>query len=141
MHTKKSGTNDNTKNVSQLLEMTRQHQDFGVVDSKAADSIHFNTEVSEPWISKHEGIFLSSIVLLFFLIVMCLATYLIKIGRQPDLILKMFGTILIICIAAFLIVAGYDDKQIAPVIGLLGTIAGYLLGSHSKDEKKTEPKS
>ena len=33
--------------------------------------------------------------------------------------------------AIFLVVAGYSDQQIAPVIGLLGTIAGYLLGKES----------
>ena len=33
----------------------------------------------------------------------------------------------------FLIVAGYTEKQIAPVIGLLGTIAGYLLGKSSSE--------
>lgn len=31
--------------------------------------------------------------------------------------------------AVFLTIAGYDQQQIAPVVGLLGTIIGYLLGS------------
>jgi hypothetical protein len=39
-----------------------------------------------------------------------------------------FGTILIITTSVFLVVAGYSSNQIAPVTGLLGTLAGYLLG-------------
>ena len=35
---------------------------------------------------------------------------------------------LIIISTLFLITAGYSNDQIAPAIGLLGTIAGYLLG-------------
>jgi hypothetical protein len=35
---------------------------------------------------------------------------------------------LIIIAGLFLMTAGYSDQQIAPVIGLLGTIVGYLLG-------------
>jgi hypothetical protein len=32
----------------------------------------------------------------------------------------------------FLITAGYTSDQIAPMIGLLGTIAGYLLGKSTQ---------
>jgi hypothetical protein len=42
--------------------------------------------------------------------------------------LRALATILIITFAVFLIVAGYSDQQIAPAFGLLGTLAGYLLG-------------
>jgi biopolymer transport protein ExbB/TolQ len=35
--------------------------------------------------------------------------------------------------AVFLVVAGYTDTQIAPVMGLLGTVAGYLLGKEPKE--------
>jgi hypothetical protein len=43
-------------------------------------------------------------------------------------VLRVLGTILILVFALFLVLAGCDDKQIAPVLGLLGTVAGYLLG-------------
>ena len=46
----------------------------------------------------------------------------------PDSIIRVFGIILIIPLSVLLVVAGYSEKQIAPVIGLLGVIAGYLLG-------------
>jgi len=41
---------------------------------------------------------------------------------------RIVSITLIIVAGLFLIVAGYSDSQIAPVIGLLGTIVGYLLG-------------
>ncbi|MGR8964215.1 hypothetical protein [Rhizobium leguminosarum] len=36
--------------------------------------------------------------------------------------------ILIIGSAVFILTAGYDDKQAAPLFGLLGTVVGYLFG-------------
>jgi hypothetical protein len=75
-------------------------------------------------------------VLVFGLVVLLVAAHLIRNGKSADSILKIFGTITIIIAAVFLIVAGYSDRQISPVIGLLGTIAGYLLG---KESNKREP--
>ena len=70
---------------------------------------------------------------------------------MPEQILRTFGILVIIFAAVFLVIAGYSDTQITPVIGLLGTIAGYLLGrktdqppargdrkSTSSDEKKSQ---
>lgn len=75
---------------------------------------------------------LSCALLAFGLVVLFLIGYLIKVGKDPEDLLRSFGTVLIIIAAVFLIVAGYSEKQIAPVIGLLGTVAGYLLGkSHA----------
>lgn len=48
---------------------------------------------------------------------------------------RMVGLTLVIVAGLFLITAGYSQDQIAPMVGLLGTIAGYLLGKTSpKDE-------
>ena len=35
---------------------------------------------------------------------------------------------MVVTAGLYLIVAGYSDTQIAPMMGLLGTIIGYLLG-------------
>jgi uncharacterized membrane protein len=64
---------------------------------------------------------------------------LIRSGIKTEAVLRIFGTILIIMLAVFLVVAGYTDTQIAPVMGLLGTIAGYLLGKETKETKETKP--
>lgn len=82
------------------------------------------------WWSNTQAMTISSVVLLFGLVVFALATYLLKAGKEFEAVLRVFGTIMIVFLAVFLVVAGYSDTQIAPVMGLLGTIAGYLLGRH-----------
>ncbi|SFU78409.1 hypothetical protein [Nitrosospira multiformis] len=95
------------------------------------------------WWSVTNAMTMSSIVLLFGLLVILLATYLIKSGQNTESVLRIFGTILIIMVSVFLVVAGYNDTQIAPVMGLLGTIVGYLLGKDTKETsgKDTKEKS
>lgn len=90
-----------------------------------------------PWWSTRNAMTISAALLVFGVVVLLLATYLIKVGKSSEAVLRIFGTILIIVIAVFLVVAGYSDTQIAPVMGLLGTIAGYLLGKESKEKPPT----
>ncbi len=73
---------------------------------------------------------------LFAMILLACVTILLRREREhvePEQILRTFGILVIIFAAIFLVIAGYSDTQITPVIGLLGTIAGYLLG------RKIEP--
>lgn len=86
------------------------------------------------WWSVNDAMTISAAVLIFGLIISLTIGYLLAKGKQPEHLLRTFGTILIIISAVFLVVAGYSDKQIAPVMGLLGTIAGYLLGKSSSGE-------
>ncbi len=82
--------------------------------------------------AKDGGLWLSGMLLFFSFLVICILSYLIKQDASKlESLLKVFGTILIIVVSIFLIVAGYSEKQIAPVIGLLGTLAGYLLGKQN----------
>jgi zinc transporter ZupT len=83
------------------------------------------------WWSTTNAATMSSIVLVFGLLICVLVMMLMRQGRNADSVLKVMGTILIIISSIFLVVAGYTDTQIAPVMGLLGTIAGYLLGKNS----------
>lgn len=46
----------------------------------------------------------------------------------------MIGLTLVVTAGLFLITAGYSETQIAPMMGLLGTIAGYLLGKEAADD-------
>ncbi|KVG15927.1 hypothetical protein WJ25_24580 [Burkholderia thailandensis] len=71
---------------------------------------------------------ISAVVLVFGLVTIGIAAGLI-LRRIPHIaVLRVLGTVLILVFAVFLVVAGYSDKQIASVLGLLGTVAGYLLG-------------
>lgn len=99
-----------------------------------------NQEIAQPdpsnanWWTPTSAMTMSSLVLLYGLFTIALATWLIKAGKKSESILRVYGTIMIIVISVFLVVAGYSNNQIAPVTGLLGTIAGYLLGKGSKDD-------
>jgi len=75
---------------------------------------------------------ISSVILIFGAVVVGIAAYLIRKETDGQIILKVLATILIITFAVFLIVAGWSDQQIAPAMGLLGTIAGYLLGKDTR---------
>lgn len=56
--------------------------------------------------------------------------FLLKMGKGfGNVTFKTIGIILILTASLFLVVTGYSQAQITPVIGLLGTIAGYIFGS------------
>jgi hypothetical protein len=73
------------------------------------------------------GIFVFAVVLFLML------SILIWKNKSVDSLLRTFGILLIIIAAVFLVIVGYSDQQIAPVMGLMGTIAGYLLS------RRTDP--
>lgn len=66
----------------------------------------------------------------FTLIVVNVMANMMKGVRQPSSIsiLRLMGIPVIICAAMCLIFAGFNHDQITSVMGLFGTIAGYLLG-------------
>lgn len=81
-------------------------------------------------------------ILMFGLIVIFLEMALMAIQRKGWGIqsTRIVGITLIVTIGAFLIVAGYSQEQISPMIGLLGTIVGFLLGkSSSNGDKASTP--
>lgn len=106
-----------------------------IEESRQAITILSSKNAQDTWWSTTNAMTISASVLVFGLVISILAAVLLKQGRHADSILKTLGTILIIVSALFLVVAGYSDKQIAPVIGLFGTIAGYLLGKNSNEPK------
>lgn len=81
----------------------------------------------------------------FMMTIMIVAISLIALGMEflllrrmpklrPEDTLRVFAVTLIILGTLFFITAGFDSKQIAPAMGLFGTVAGYLLG-RSTDRK------
>lgn len=91
------------------------------------------TTANSSWWSPGDAMTISATVLIFGAFTILVAAFLVKSGKTAESILRMFGTILIVIAALFLVVAGYSDQQIAPVMGLLGTIAGYLLGKDTRE--------
>lgn len=102
-------------------------------DSQTAENAHSNS-IRELTISDPE-FQLSLIVLGFGFLVLALEVFLVFKRRiSEDNVLKFIVVTLIITATLFLITAGYDNNQIAPAMGLLGTIAGYLLGKQDKND-------
>ena len=51
---------------------------------------------------------------------------------------RIYGVTLIVTSSLYLITAGYTETQIAPVVGLLGTIAGFLLGKSETGKQDSD---
>ena len=90
---------------------------------------------ASDWWSTTNAMTMCAVLLVFSLIVLGLSTYLLKSGMGGTSVLRIFGTILVITMTTFLVVAGYDDQQIAAPLGLLGTVVGYLLGRESRQSE------
>lgn len=75
---------------------------------------------------------------LFAVVAFGLVALLIWKGNDAEHVLRTFGILVIVFSAVFLVVTGYSESQITPVIGLLGTIAGYLLGRRTEGPGKTK---
>jgi NhaP-type Na+/H+ or K+/H+ antiporter len=88
---------------------------------------------TSTWWSVTDAMTISASVLVFGLVIIAIAAWLLRHERESQVILRALATILIVTFAVFLIVAGYSDRQIAPAMGLLGTLAGYLLGKDTKE--------
>ena len=76
--------------------------------------------------------------MLFILLFFGLMTWLIMRGGSPSTLMRAFTIPLICVMAVLLVLIGYSQEQIAPVMGLLGTVAGYLLGRR-ETQKKDDP--
>jgi hypothetical protein len=86
-------------------------------------------------------IYLSLGVLAFGLVLVSLLTMIVfkkDIGWSQD-ISRAFTLSVLVTSGLFLITAGYSGQQIAPMFGLLGTIAGYLLGKSSSQDQISRP--
>jgi hypothetical protein len=74
-------------------------------------------------------------VLVFGVVVLAAQFWVMKRGTSAEEVLKGFALTLIIIGTLFLIVAGYSNNQIAPAVGLFGTLAGSCLsGCFSKPQ-------
>jgi hypothetical protein len=90
------------------------------------------------WWSTQNAMTISAAVLLFGAVVIAIAARNTPADTSLEAKLRLYGTVMVITMAAFLVVAGYDDNQIAAPLGLLGTIAGYLLGQRGAPHPQSQ---
>jgi glycerol uptake facilitator-like aquaporin len=91
-----------------------------------------------PWWSNQNAMTMCTVILVFGLLVMVQASLLALRRLDKDTILKVVVIPMAVVSAIFLVVAGYSDSQIAPAMGLLGTIVGYVLGT-ARSQEQTKP--
>jgi len=94
-----------------------------------------------PELVQHLSLGLAIFGIILIIVLACL------LHRKVDgeMIMRVFSIPLIILAGVFLILVGYTENQLAPMFGILGTIAGYLFGretskagSGANDKKKDE---
>ena len=101
-----------------------------------------NTNVFTGRVSHTDGEqFMSILVLLLGIIVLTMEYLLLRrMTAGPEEALCVIAVTLIIVAALFTIVGTFNVSQITPVIGLLGTIAGYLIGKDSlRPQERSTP--
>ena len=124
-------------------QMAKLNKELAQVQSTPTKAAPGQAQAATEWWTNQNAMTMSSVVLIFGIVVISLCAWLMRSSRPTsEAILRVFGTVLIITGALFLVVAGYTDKQMAPVMGLLGTLAGYLLGkSPPQGEGQSEDKA
>jgi len=76
---------------------------------------------------------MSIAVLVFGIVVLGLEVLVVQRRNfSPNDATKLVAVTLIVVSSLFIITAGYSSEQIAPAMGLFGTIAGYLLGRYQE---------
>jgi len=92
----------------------------------------------QPW-SPDLVIYLSTSILLMTALALILGSVLLwKRSYAGQDILRLYGVVIIVGLSALLLVAGFSNDQLTPIVGLFGAIAGYLLGKESKPGKGDE---
>lgn len=125
--------------AKQMADVDRQLKE---VQTKSVAVVPGDAKVSSDWWTTQNAMTMSAVVLLFGVLVIAICAALMRDSRpSAEAVLRVFGTVLIIVGALFLVVAGYTDKQMAPVMGLLGTLAGYLLGKSPTEKDRTTEKT
>ena len=133
-----------------MTDSNKLKEEIAILDKQLSDnSAQLNSIKTTPqvvqinnakrdWWRADEAMTISSVVLIFGVVILFLIAWVMrKTVLSPDSVLRVFGTIIIIISSIFLVVSGYSDQQIVPVIGLLGTVAGYLLGKSSSNNSES----
>jgi hypothetical protein len=103
-----------------------------VPEHSSSQAPNGGTSVPQGRVWTSMEIILSCLVILMTITLFWIEANLINGSKDkwdPQSILRLFGLTLIIMSSLMLITAGYSNTQVAPVVGLLGTMAGYLLGA------------
>jgi len=112
--------------LDQLRAETNAAQNaYNAVSSGSSHAAGAASQPWNPWLIS----FLTVIVIAFAVLVLHYSRNMLKDGHQPGDILRLTTMPMVITAALFLVMLGYSNNQMTPVIGLLGTLVGYVLGA------------
>ncbi len=120
-------TTDGGVEASQLKKVVNDEKDIVKLQGIASElldrnaKLHTSLVAQSLWLSG--GLMVTGTIVLVGLIFM-----IYKKALAEATFYRLFILSFVITAALFLIVAGFGQDQITPVIGLLGTITGYILG-------------
>ena len=78
-------------------------------------------------------------VLVFGLLLVLIEAFLALKGKlSGNAAFKLIGLTIVICAGVFVIPAGFSSNQMTPLMGLLGAVAGYLLGKDAPKARASE---
>ncbi|MGA4607303.1 hypothetical protein [Pseudoalteromonas maricaloris] len=89
---------------------------------------------SVMWWSTSNAMTMSTCVLVFSILTIVVYIKFFSTDNDKEKLSDNFIVILVILLSVFIVVAGYDKDQITPLIGLFGTIVGYILGKRSNSK-------
>lgn len=91
--------------------------------------------ITTGWVFARVELFGAAAIVFFSVFVTAAAYFLRKgAGFSEEAVIRLVSLILIVSGTLFLVTLGYSAQQIAPALGILGTIAGYMLGRSRKDD-------
>jgi hypothetical protein len=90
-----------------------------------------------PWLIS----FLTILIIAFCVLVLHYMRSMLKEGQGAGDVLRLATMPMVIAAAIFLVVLGFSNEQMTPVIGLLGTMIGYILGSATAKGQTSSPTS
>jgi len=107
------------------------------LETSKTDLTSNTSSIPSPTGHSATEIYLSLGVLLFGIVILVLEVFVLLRQKQGWGVnsTRIVGLTLVVIAGVFLITAGYSESQIAPMIGLLGTIVGYLLGKSDSSPK------
>jgi hypothetical protein len=103
----------------------------------AADGVQHFTG-GQPWSSELVTYLSTSILLVTSLALVLGSVLLWKRSNSGQDILRLYGVVIIVGLSALLLVVGFSNDQLTPIVGLFGAIAGYLLGKESNPPKNDD---
>jgi hypothetical protein len=136
-------TGDTTKMPGNYLKQLLDQNDSlrSLTDSLTAKFAHVAVVKTAEDVTAF-SLRLSTYVLLFGLLLIAgFLFFLYKIQKGiGNFAFQLIGLVIVVVAALFVIVTGYDRDQITPIVGLLGTIVGFIFGSNTNNrEDKPKP--